>query len=860
MAGTEDAGMATDASRCRPLSSSICPSCNLTQSPATPGSPGAVLHNGTIPSCEQSPLPLTRLEQTSDMLQYTSEASLLLVGVRGVGKTTLAMIAASSMNRKVIDLELAFQTAMGVFSNEFKATHGIAKYRDQQATFLKAVLDRYHDNCILVCSWVDTHIQPVYYEFATHHPVVHVTRDAEALARLFNFADKSKIQKMLHVSRIIWRSCTNFEFFNFCEEQTSPSNLHSRLPSIGIGSSPSLMLKHTERHLLRFLSRIYPACAFPIVKPGYPLGEVSIEDRGFSYAVSLVLSDVLDDNFELDQHIVGSDAVQLNLQYLGGHETKARTSTASTSGTNFELVDYLARGVAKVRRCTSMPIILHVVVIELNDSLVHGYLGLLHHCLRLAPEMMTVDLRLDDDQISGITASRQRTKIIGSYSVTGEPAPWDSSIWVDMYTKANRLGCHFARFVRPALSTNDNLGVLRIKHQIAEKKDAKVPLIAYNSGTIGRTSAVFNRIMTEVQSPALKSSGHIQKNYWSQRLLITAPEATSALFSSFHLSALNLYVFGQDVDYSLSPAMITSGFKACGIPHRYQPWSTSTIQDVRHLIHDPLFGGATVTYPFKVEALGLTSSISRHAQAIGALNTLIPIRQLEQDGSVPTGAKLFEQMNQSGPVKAIYGENTDWIGIGACIRRGLSPANAIAPHTCGLVLGAGGMARAAIYAMLQLGVTNIVVYNRTPTRAEKVASHFIQLAQEGHFQRSARSCKVRFHVLSSLDQLWPGGFDLPTIIISCIPTDISEDSSLPRYEVRQDYFHNPTGGVAIDVGYKQLNSPLVVQARRQAERRWVVLDGLDVLPEQGFAQFELFTARPAPRQTIRREVHRVSGR
>ncbi|KAI1347116.1 hypothetical protein F5Y01DRAFT_296115 [Xylaria sp. FL0043] len=516
-----------------------------------------------------------------------------------------------------------------------------------------------------------------------------------------------------------------------------------------------------------------------------------------------------------------------------------------------------------VRRNVVVPIIYHVpwpASHSIDNTQRAAYVEHVQHGLLTCSEYVTVDLRLDDRVLRRITDWKKTSKLIGiiQFESSHHSPSWVDPTWMSYYRRAQLFSCDLVKFTRPASSIEDNFEINMLRCSVAGAGQPQIPLVAYNTGAKGRHSACLNKILTSVL-PESRMGSTSGDNYGSSFIMppLTSRQATIALRSSFATDdALKLYVVGANCQHSLSPAMHNTAIQALGTNHVYSPYSTKSLSDIRDLIHDPSFGGASVGLPFKVEVISLTHSLSNHAKAIGAVNTLIPVRHLNSDGSIPGDALLSKARNSVGPVLALYGENTDWIGIRACIRRGLSPANAVRSNTVGLVIGAGGMARAAVYSMLQLGVQNIVVYNRSPENAQKLVSHFERLLSRNDIPLLSKveDGKTCFHILRSRDDPWPEHLRQPTIVVSCIPAQQNGDQPPPNFTLPEAWMGSPTGGVVVDFSYGVLNTPLILQTRAEAHRGWVVMDGLDLLPEQGFAQFELFTGRRAPRRLMRAEV------
>jgi len=788
---------------------------------------------------------------------FDSRASIVLVGIPGAGKSTLSLMAAAACHRRIVDVENLFQQATGCSLLEYQKQFGSSNRNLRHAEVLRNTLQTYEKGAIIVCNSgyrLDAKSQVLLHEFAETHPVIHVLRDSRSVHQYLDTAEESKLRHVLAVSTPLFRRCSNYEFYNLDETRASH---HSVTPAHQPAVPAFLTLKRAERTFFKYLSLVLSnqnthgkiQGATPPIEPGhFPLSYLATEQRSYTCAVQVLLSDVVIEEVDIEELEFGCDAFEMVVE---------------PEQLTLDRAEDITKSIFKVRRSTVIPIIYHVMpVLTDSDYTRASYLATVRHGLRVAPEFATIDLTLDEEVILAIILSRGSTKIIGHLHSDRD---WYHPFWIEKYNMAMQLGCSAVRFTRPAKFMDDNAAIQSFRNTIFAKS-RRIPLICYNTGRAGRRSACFNQILTPVIPEAFVKNNpdfeqrvrHNPETSW-----LTVQEATHILYASFTYDPMEFYILGASAGYSLSPAMHNAAYRTCGMPHHFDRIQTTTLNSsLDELLRKSNFGGTAISQPFKIQAISLAHSISKHARAIGAINTLIPVRHLNDDGSVPDAddVELFQERNQAGPVKALYGDNTDWIGIRSCIRRSLSPANAVRPNTCGLVIGAGGMARAAVYALLQLGVKDIVVFNRTHKNAQKLVTHFTQLTSNPSaaklFPSFVQASQPTFQILQFRDDAWPEHLRAPTIIVSCIPTDAVGDNPSPQFTLPPQWMQSPTGGVVIELAYRTLNTPLMRQVREEASASWICMDGLDLLPEQAFAQFELFTGRRAPRRIMREEVLR----
>ena len=274
----------------------------------------------------------------------------------------------------------------------------------------------------------------------------------------------------------------------------------------------------------------------------------------------------------------------------------------------------------------------------------------------------------------------------------------------------------------------------------------------------------------------------------------------------------NFYIFGQGISFSMSPTIHNASFRFYNLPYTYAIHEAATVDELSPIVSSPNFGGASITTPHKIGIMKFCSSISEHARNIGAVNTLI-----RQD------------LNSNANGNVIKGDNTDWKGLVGVLEQRAEKLSNKQLKTA-LVIGAGGASRAALYALHQFGCETIYLSNRTRAKAEEIAQSFAFL--------------FKITVLDALEDVSKDGHVAPDILIGTIPADQTTIDTFP-----QAIFTKPEG-VCVDMAYNPRYTPLLAATEKYGEGRWGTASGIDVLLEQAFTQFWLFTGRQAPREVM----------
>ena len=267
-------------------------------------------------------------------------------------------------------------------------------------------------------------------------------------------------------------------------------------------------------------------------------------------------------------------------------------------------------------------------------------------------------------------------------------------------------------------------------------------------------------------------------------------------------------VIGHPISHSRSPLLHKHWLRTYGLVGDYVPLHVSE-HDLETVLRSlPLMGfvGVNITIPHKVAVMDIVDHISDRAILIGAANTLI----FRADGK-------------------IHADNTDGYGFIANLKQNAPGWQASAGPAA--VLGAGGAARAVITSLIEMGTTEILLSNRTRTKADALKSEF--------------GSKV--HVID-----WVQAGNMMEEAATVVNTTSLGMTGAAEFRVPLDGLR--PGTVVTDLVYTPLRTRLLTEAQAAG---CITVDGLGMLLHQAVPAFERwFGVRPEVDDATRAAVLR----
>lgn len=258
-------------------------------------------------------------------------------------------------------------------------------------------------------------------------------------------------------------------------------------------------------------------------------------------------------------------------------------------------------------------------------------------------------------------------------------------------------------------------------------------------------------------------------------------------------------VLAHPAYHSLSPAMHNAAFKKLNIDAKYTYFDVPK-EDLPAFIEKARkknIKGFNVSKPHKEAIINLIDETDEIVEKIGAVNTVI---------------------NKKGK---LLGTNVDWIGVQNSLLEKTSIKNKNI-----VILGAGGASRAALYACKNNEAGNITILNRTVSHAEKLAKEF--------------GCNF-----GSLDDFKKHDAD---IVIQATSAGMNNPEGVELIGKK----HIKPSMVVMEVIYSPLETKIIKDAKEAGAK---TITGERMLLNQGFAAFELWTGKKAPRDVMEQAVY-----
>ena len=244
-------------------------------------------------------------------------------------------------------------------------------------------------------------------------------------------------------------------------------------------------------------------------------------------------------------------------------------------------------------------------------------------------------------------------------------------------------------------------------------------------------------------------------------------------------------VIGWPVSHSRSPLLHGYWLSSLDIDGAYVPLAVrpEDLETAVRALPGLGFRGANVTVPHKEAVMALMDSVDLTARRIGAVNTIVVLPDGTLEGRNTDAFGFIENLRDRAP---------GW-------RPGTGPA---------VVIGAGGAARAVVVGLLDTGVTEITIVNRTRARAEAIVTDI------GDSRLVVTDWAARSHALEGAG-----------LLVNTTTLGMAGHGPLDLY-----LGVLPEQATVADIVYTPLETPLLAAARA---RGLAVVDGLGMLIHQG---------------------------
>ncbi|KAL3479812.1 EPSP synthase-domain-containing protein [Aspergillus californicus] len=703
-----------------------------------------------------------------------ANASIFIIGMRGAGKSTAGSWVSKAFDRPFVDLDTELETTAGMTIPDLIKTRGWQGFRDAELDILQRTLKERSKGYVFACGGGVVEMPEARKLLSDYHKtkgnVLLLMRDIQKVMDFLS-VDKTRpayVEDMMGV----W--LRRKPWFQEC------SNIQYYSQNASSGG-----LARASEDFNRFLQ----------VVSGQVDSLSIIKKKEHSFFVSLTLPDLREAGDILDEVCVGSDAVELRVDLL---------KDPAADG-DIPSLDYVVEQLSFLRSRITLPVIFTIRTKSQGgrfpDDAYNDAMELYRLAFRSGVEFVDLEIAFPEEMLRTVTEMKGHSKIIASHHDPKGELEWANMSWMKFYNKALEHG-DIIKLVGVAKNLDDNTDLRKFKTWAAEAHD--VPLIAINMGDQGQLSRILNGFMTPVSHPSLPFKAAPGQ--------LSATEIRRGLSLMGEIKSKKFAIFGNPVSASRSPPLHNTLFNQVGLPHEYTRLETTNAQDVRDFITSPSFGGASVTIPLKLDIMPLLDEVTAEAEIIGAVNTIIPV--------------------PAGPNKTrLVGRNTDWQGMNLSLRNAGVYGPEIPASQSALVVGGGGTARAAIYALHNMGYSPIYIVGRSPAKLESMASTF------------PSSYNIRIvDGAASLDSV-------PHVAIGTIPADkpidpVMRETLCLMFERAQEadaeaikaVDHAPR--VLLEMAYKPQVTALM---RLASDSGWKTIPGLEVLVGQGWYQFNYWT-------------------